>query len=125
MMVDALINMKQTIMLPVYEGNNDFMVINPNREGIVKNSYLQNHITLPLEKRHKIFLRQKKLIVENSKHDLIEHLQFLANPDKFPKHLKDKNQKRIRKYVNMGNGVISTEEELKKLNKANSFDEER
>ena len=118
MMVDALINMKQTIMLPVYEGNNDFMVINPNREGIVKNSYLQNHITLPLEKRHKIFLRQKKLIEENSK-------QFLANPDKFPKHLKDKNQKRIRKYVNMGNGVISTEEELKKLNKANSFDEER
>ena len=118
MMVDALINMKQTIMLPVYEGNNDFMVINPNREGIVKNSYLQNHITLPLEKRHKIFLRQKKLIEENSKHDLIEHLQFLANPDKFPKHLKDKN-------VNMGNGVISTEEELKKLNKANSFDEER
>ena len=99
MMVDALINMKQTIMLPVYEGNNDFMVINPNREGIVKNSYLQNHITLPLEKRHKIFLRQKKLIEENSKHDLIEHLQFLANPDKFPKHLKDKNQKRIRKYV--------------------------
>ena len=68
---------------------------------------------------------QKKLIEENSKHDLIEHLQFLANPDKFPKHLKDKNQKRIRKYVNMGNGVISTEEELKKLNKANSFDEER
>ena len=117
--------MKQTIMMPVYEGNNDFMVINPNREGIVKNSYLQNHITLPLEKRHKIFLRQKKLIEENSKHDSIEHLQFLANPDKFPKHLKDKNQKRIRKYVNMGNGVISTEEELKKLNKANSFDEER
>ena len=115
MMVDALINMKQTIMMPVYEGNNDFMVINPNREGIVKNSYLQNHITLPLEKRHKIFLRQKKLIEENSKHDLIEHLQFLANPDKFPKHLKDKNQKRVRKYVNMGNGVISTEEELKKL----------
>ena len=53
-------------MMPVYEGNNDFMVINPNREGIVKNSYLQNHITLPLEKRHKIFLRQKKLIEENS-----------------------------------------------------------
>ena len=49
-MVDALINMKQTIMLPVYEGNNDFMVINPNREGIVKNSNLQNHITLDLEK---------------------------------------------------------------------------
>lgn len=125
MMVNALINMKQTIMLPVYEGNNDFVIPEPYRRQVSKNSYLQNHITLPLEKRHKIFLRQKKLIEENPRHDLIEHLQFLANPDKFPKHLKDKNQKRVRKYVNMGNGVISTEEELKKLNKANSFDKER
>lgn len=89
---DALINMKQTTTLPVYEGHEDFFIDSANKEIGINRRLLQNHICLPFEKRHKKFLQTKSLTKDNYKYNFLQHLKFLSNPDKFPEHLKGPNR---------------------------------
>lgn len=103
----ALLNMNNTNLIPIYEGNKDYDINFQN---------LPAHIVLPFEKRHKEFLRKidlKNLNKDNFKTHILAHTAFLANPDKFPEHLKsnDKkgNKKRVRKYIDLYNGKIFVE----------------
>lgn len=92
----SLIGSDQLTKIPIYEGENDFRI---NYE------QLPTHIVLPLEKRHKEFLRNRKNISpENFKYTIITHMQFLANQDKFPIHLKGKDGKRKRKFIDVFTG---------------------
>lgn len=117
---DALINTKQINTIPIYEGKNDFY---NNYE------YLPTHIVLPLEKRHKDFLRKQKYISANDfKYPIIAHMKFLANQDKFPEHLKkSQNGKmvRVRKYIDLCSGNILIENGKKLVPEDHDDKEER
>lgn len=103
---DIFINSNQEYLIPIYEGDEDF---NINFE------HLKTHIVLPLEKSHKVFLRNipKDNGTLNFNTLLLRHTAFLANQDKFPEHLKqEQNGKkvRVRKYINLFSGDIFVEQ---------------
>lgn len=88
LLLNTLMNTKQTTMLPIYEGIEDFYSDYDNINGNTIYDLLPNHITLPLEKRQKKFIQSKEIPEGNRKYKFLQHCKFLANPDKFPKHLK-------------------------------------
>ena len=102
---DIFMSSLQSSIIPIYEGNDDFCL---NFE------HLKTHLVLPLEKSHKVFLRnalKKKSL--NFNNLILNHTIFLANQDKFPEHLKqEKNKKkvRVRKYVDLFTGEIFIEQ---------------
>ena len=102
---DIFINSNQESLIPMYEGDEDFDI---NFE------HLKTHIVLPLEKSHKVFLRNiPKDGTLNFNTLLLRHTAFLANQDKFPEHLKqEQNGKktRVRKYINLFSGDIFVEQ---------------
>ena len=82
LLLDALINTKQICTISIYDGKYDFY---NNYE------FLPTHVVLPLEKRHKDFLRKQSTVENNNyKYPILSHTTFLANQDKFPEHLKVK-----------------------------------
>ena len=97
--------MLDTNLIPVYEGNSDY---------INNYSHLPTHIVLPFEKRHKAFLRKQTNIGKNDfKYPIISHSIFLANPDKFPEHLKKNvngKKTRVRTYIDLFSGIIYGED---------------
>jgi hypothetical protein len=105
LLLDALINTKQICTIPIYDGKYDFY-----------NNYqfLPTHVVLPLEKRHKDFLRKQSTVENNNyKYPILSHTTFLANQDKFPKHLKVKKGNklvRVKKHIDLYSGNIFIED---------------
>ncbi len=105
LLLDALINTKQISTIPIYDGKYDFY---NNYE------FLPTHVVLPLEKRHKAFLRKQSTVENNNyKYPILSHTTFLANQDKFPKHLKVKKGNklvRVKKRIDLYSGNIFIED---------------
>lgn len=103
---NIFIDLNKDCLFPIYEGDEDFDI---NFE------HLKTHIVLPLEKSHKVFLRNipKDDGTLNFNTLLLRHTAFLANQNKFPEHLKqEQNGKkvRIRKYINLFSGETFIEQ---------------
>lgn len=107
---DMLCNLMSTYngktIIPLYEGANDF---------ISRGNVVSANILMPLPERH-----EKKISDElvrtpkgTEKRNLLEHLQFLANKDKYPEHLMKKvvlpsgviRQRPETKYVDLLTGI--------------------
>lgn len=92
-------------IVPVYEGAQDF---------VNNGELLTTNVLMPISKTHgKLISEVTNKNNENGiSNDLIEHLLFLKNSDKYPKHLKRKvmtkkgiaYERPARKYVNLLSG---------------------
>lgn len=105
LLADCILNAKSQILIPIYEGNEDY---NINFE------HLNTHIVLPFEKSHRDFLRTSKPNPQHFNDLILSHTKFLANQDKFPEHLKVTDSKgkkvRKRKYIDLSSGRIFVED---------------
>ena len=104
-LAESIFKSKLTNLIPIYEGNSDY-----------DNNFsnLTTPLVLPFEKSHRDFLRTVDLAKKNFNTLILRHTAFLANPDKFPEHLKvtDKkgNKVRKRRYIDLFSGRTFVEE---------------
>ena len=104
-LAESLLNAKSKNLIPLYEGNSDY-----------ENNFthLTTPLVLPFEKSHRDFLRAVDLNKETHTTPILRHTVFLANPDKFPEHLKitDSNGNKVRKkkYIDLFSGRIFVED---------------
>lgn len=99
-LIESLVEMESEAIIPMYEGAEDF---------IVRGEIIPANLALPLQKKHKEYLRKAEPTQKNK--NILEHIIFLSNSDKFPEHLKkdvDGKKTRVRKYINIVTGKIYT-----------------
>ncbi len=92
-------------IIPVYEGAQDF---------VNNGEVLTTNILMPISKRYGKLISEavNKNEGDSRNNDLLEHLLFLKNADKYPRHLKNKvitkkgivYERPARKYVNLLSG---------------------
>lgn len=105
LLTKSLMGIKDTNIIPIYEGEDDF---------VFDKKQLNTQVILPLSKEHKKYLRtDRKAILDSKKHKILAHTIFLGNHDKFPEHLKqekDGKKQRVRRYVEVPTGKIFIED---------------
>lgn len=104
-MIDSLNNMFGNSIIPIYEGEDDF---------IYRDKLIKTQILMPLDKKHKVAIRDmaKKVNSSDEKYKFIKHLDFLRKSDNFPEHLKSQEvnekgivtKKRKRMYIDISTG---------------------
>lgn len=110
---DKLRMIKNDMIIPIYDGGDDF---------VYKNSIIKTQNFLPLDKNHKNEIRQLSLECKENdeRYKFIKHLNFLRKADEFPEHLKEEVQegrktikRRVRKYIDVSTGKMFTIEKKK------------
>lgn len=83
LLCDILRNYNGDTKIPIYEGAEDF---------IINGKLLTTNLLMPMQKDKKKTIREKlsKAKEGTEEYNLLEHLLFLADKDKFPKHLMEK-----------------------------------
>ncbi len=94
-----------TTIIPLYEGSDDFFI---------NGELLTTKALMPISKEHKKMINKalKDNNIEIHRKNLLEHLQFLSNNDKYPKHLKQEKRSKKgiiferppRKYIDLKTG---------------------
>lgn len=103
LLIELLKSYEGKVTIPVYEGAEDF---------IINGELLTTGILMPILKRHGKLINNSIQDEDSQSHNLLEHIQFLKNQNKFPKHLQRKTitkkgiiyERNPRKYVNLENG---------------------
>ena len=113
-LIDTLRLRNGSTLIPLYEGSSDFTRRikntktdkNGNTQEDYQNEIIKTSILMPIKKRHKKSiktrikeLREKRSNIEEL--NFLEHLQFLADKDKYPEHLKINGRRPPRKYINL------------------------
>lgn len=82
LLIDFIKTYNGNSKIPIYEGDKDF---------IIYQSLIKTNLLMPMQKTHKKLINQKykeALEKRTSISDMIEHLRFLKDSDKYPEHLK-------------------------------------
>ena len=104
---------KNDMIIPIYDGGDDF---------VYRNSIIKTQNFLPLDKNHKNEIRQLSLECKENdeRYKFVKHLNFLRKADEFPEHLKEEVQegrktikRRVRKYIDVSTGKMFTIEKKK------------
>lgn len=110
---DKLRMIKNNMIIPIYDGGDDF---------VYRNSIIKTQNFLPLDKNHKNEIRQLSLECKENdeRYKFVKHLNFLRKADEFPEHLKEEVQegrktikRRVRKYIDVSTGKMFTIEKKK------------
>ena len=90
-------NTGQDRVLPIYEGNEDF---------INKNKVIPTNIFMPVSSKYKKVINEylKEINLPEEKKRLLEHLRYIKDNSKYPEHLKDKMGNKNRRMVNIETG---------------------
>ena len=84
--------------IPLYDGQDDFI---KDGEAITSN------VLMPLPNKHKVNIRNRLKELKNQNTEetkFLEHLMFLADQDKYPKHLKQNGRRPARRYIDLSTG---------------------
>lgn len=108
LLIDFIKSYNGDTKIPIYEGDRDF---------IIHHSLIKANVLMPMQKAQKTIINKKykessEKRMYNS--DMIEHLRFLKDSDKYPEHLKieiitptgKKKVRPSRKYMDLSTGDI-------------------
>ena len=99
---EFLINYTGKAIIPIYKGNDDF---------IIDNTYYSTQVLYKLSNDQRELLNKKaKVINSNDKaYKFVKHIEWISNPTEKPEFIDDRKQ-----YYNLDTGKILDENDLEK-----------